>query len=263
MPNLALPPPPWRPEVAAQPWAEIAETRAIIHSVRNFRYRSLTDFDPVWETRTIDFGQIEGADIFVTSWGIPLVVHAIVSFRMAAGPPLAISVEARRRVDQRYSTFKGFFRVYRTIYLPAEEADVIGVRTNFRKNEQVYLYRTRLSPADTRGLFRAYLGWMNAARQPEWYNALTNNCGSRPMRYLLEHKIGGLSRWDWRTILNGAADRMLYDHGDLVTEGLPFAELRRRARINAAAQAAPPDAEFWRAIRTGRPGFGPAAAAPS
>jgi hypothetical protein len=49
---------------------------------------------------------------------------------------------------------------------------------------------------------------------------------------------------------------MLYENGDLATDGLPFVELKERAHINAAARAANDDPDFSARIREGRPGFG-------
>jgi hypothetical protein len=92
-----------------------------------------------------------------------------------------------------------------------------------------------------------------ALEHPRWYNALTNNCVSQVIAYLAQNKVGGISKWDWRTVLNGPGDRMLYDLGDLAG-GLPFPELKRRALINEAAKQASPD-DFSTAIRRNRPGF--------
>jgi hypothetical protein len=49
---------------------------------------------------------------------------------------------------------------------------------------------------------------------------------------------------------------MLYERGVLVTEGLPFPELSRRALINPQARAHPGVAGFSETIREGVPGFG-------
>ena len=54
---------------------------------------------------------------------------------------------------------------------------MIRLRTNYRKDEEVYLFRTAASPALARKLFVDYLVRANELHsRPEWYNALTNNC---------------------------------------------------------------------------------------
>ena len=61
--------------------------------------------------------------------------------------------------------------------------------------------------------------------------------------------------WDWRILLNGKGDELLYDRGAIATGGLPFDELKKRALIDSAAKAANTAPDFSRRIRAGRPGF--------
>jgi hypothetical protein len=246
----------WQTDVSVLPWAEINGDQAVIHAIRDFSYRAEFDYVPRWETQTVDLTRIQGVDVYFTHWGVPLVAHTMVSFQVDDHRWLATSIEARQAVGQRYSVWRGFFRQYGLIYLIAEESDLVRLRTNYRHGEEVYLYHTRTTPADARRLFLAYLDWMNRARtHPQWYNALTANCGTAFVDYLANEKIGGVSRWDPRGILDGNADRMLYNLRDLAGN-LPFAELRRSAWINPVARnTGAPD--FSRKIREGRPGFAP------
>jgi hypothetical protein len=246
----------WSPEFAQMPWSDRVGDQVTIHNVRNFSYRTEMNFTEIWETRKVDLGKLIGADLFLTHWGVPMVAHSIVSFRFADGSYLATSIEARRTVDQQFSAFRGFFRQYEVIYLVADERDVVRVRTNYRQSEEVYLYRTRITPADAQSLFTAYLGWMNSTYvHPEWYNALTRNCSTPETTYLAKAKIGGISRWDWRSILDGSGDKMLYDLGDLESDLLPFDSLKRQAFINPVALKADGAQDFSRRIRAGRVGF--------
>jgi hypothetical protein len=90
--------------------------------------------------------------------------------------------------------------------------------------------------------------------KPQWYNALTSNCTTDILPHL---KVVGKRdniRWDWRILLNGHMDQMVYEDG-LLAGGLPFDELKRRAHINEAARAADHDPDFSRLIRVGHPGF--------
>jgi hypothetical protein len=62
--------------------------------------------------------------------------------------------------------------------------------------------------------------------------------------------------WDWRILLNGKGDELLYERRLIATGGLPFAELKRRSRINERAHVADKDPNFSRLVRQGIPGFG-------
>ena len=47
----------WQPDVAQEPWAEVKGDEVTLHNVRNFDYRTETDYTPRWETRTVRLSQ--------------------------------------------------------------------------------------------------------------------------------------------------------------------------------------------------------------
>jgi hypothetical protein len=59
---------------------------------------------------------------------------------------------------------------------------------------------------------------------------------------------------DWRILLNGYGDEMLYERHALAGS-LPFAELKKRALIDDRARAADDAPDFSDRIRAGLPGF--------
>ena len=67
-----------------------------IENVRNFKYRSETDYDQRWETRTYDLDRIKGVDLFLSFWGPTEIAHTIVSWDFDDGQHLAISIETRK-----------------------------------------------------------------------------------------------------------------------------------------------------------------------
>ena len=149
-----------------------------------------------------------------------------------------------------YSALRGFFRYYELIYTVSDERDVVRLRTNYRKGEETYFFHTRATPEHARETFLNYVKKINRIHdRPEWYNALTNNCTTNIAA------LAGESEWDWRVLLNGRADQMLYERGDLATANLSFARLKEQAHINAAARGANDATDFSRRIREGRAGF--------
>ena len=62
-------------------------------------------------------------------------------------------------------------------------------------------------------------------------------------------------RLDWRILLNGKMDEMMYENGELITGGLSFPELKEQAHINLAARSADDSLDFSKRIREGRVGF--------
>ena len=69
------------------------------------------------------------------------------------------------------------------------------------------------------------------------------------------HARGRGTVWDWRVLLNGKMDEMMYERGTLVTDGLSLPALKAQAHINAAGVAADDSPEWSRLIRVGRVGF--------
>ena len=246
----------WQEDVSQTPWADIDGDKVTIHNVRNFDYRTETDYTPHWETRSYDLKNIRGADLFITFWGSPWIAHPIVSFQFGDGDHVAFSVETRKEVGEEYSAFRGFFRQYELIYIIADERDLIRLRTNYRVGEEVYLYRTTASPEATREIFLSYLQSANELHQkPAFYNAITSNCTTN-IRIHTKAVAGSTPPpWDWRLLLNGKGDEFAYQNGRLAGD-LPFDELKRQAHINDAARAAGQSDQFSRLIREGRAGFG-------
>ena len=245
----------WQRDVAETPWAEVAGDKVTIHNFRNFDYTTETDYRPNWETRTVDLSSLQGIDLFMNYWGSPVIAHTILSFQFANSLPVAISIETRKQVGQSYSAVLGFFRQFALIYVIGDERDIVRVRTNYRKGEDLYVYRTRAVPARARAIFLDYLKSANDLRDhPEWYNALTSNCTVNIMPHLRVMGVQHDVPWDWRILLNGYADQMAYDRGMLAGD-LPFSELKLRAHINDAARLGDQSPDFSRLIRAGRPGF--------
>lgn len=248
----------WQPDVAQMPYAEIAGDQVTVRNVRNCLYRSETNFVARYETRQYDLAKLRTADFFLVDWGLHKVAHAMISFGFDDGQYLCFSIETRKEVGEGYSAFKGLFRQYEVIFVAADERDLVGLRTNFRKGEEVRLYRlVKASPAAIRGAFLDYLARVNdLARRPAWYNALTENCMVGFFQIARLHAVEGRGRWHWSVILNGYADRHAYETGALDTS-VSFQELRARSLVNARARAAGDSPAFSALIRKGVPGISP------
>jgi hypothetical protein len=240
----------WQPDVAQLAWADINGDEFTFHNVRNCDYRTDTDYTPHWETRTVRLSQITGIDLAIDYWGSPWIAHPIVSFQFADAPPLCFSIETRKTVGQTYSTIGGLYRQFALIYLVADERDVIRLRTNYR-HEDIYLYHLTAPPNRARERFLEYVHSLNALRtQPRWYNAITTNCTTSIRS---QHPSKERIPWDWRILLNGKGDELLYKDGALVTGGLPFAELKAQSLIDDRAKRADKSPDFSQLIRVGLP----------
>ena len=240
----------WVTENALLPQATIVGDAVTVHNIRNFTYRTETDFTPAYYDKRFDLRKLEGVDLVATYWMGPAVAHIFLSFAFEGGEHLAVSIETRKEKGEGYSTVKGFFRQYELYYVVADERDLIGLRTNYRQDppEQVYVYRLKGSKDGARRVLLDYLDSINALKtRPAFYNSLTTNCTTTIWTHALINP--GHVPLNWKILASGYVPEYLYELGRLETAGLPFAELQRRSLVNPRAQAAGDAVDFSSRIR--------------
>lgn len=240
----------WKPEVALLPRAEIDGDVVTLYNVRNFNYRTPEDFDANYDLRRVHLSKLKAVDLFINYWGSPYMAHPIVSFDFGEDGRICFSIETRQEKGEGYSALGGLYRRYELFYVVADERDVVRVRSNYREGEDVFLYR--LGAPYIRNAFLEYVNTINELhRSPRWYNAITNNCTTA-----IRHQRAATERapWDWRMLVNGFADELLYERRAIDTS-MPFDELKRISRVNDKAKAADQDPEFSERIREGLPGM--------
>ncbi|HXJ78959.1 MAG TPA: DUF4105 domain-containing protein [Candidatus Methylomirabilis sp.] len=242
----------WQPEVAVLPYADIKGDLVTVHNIRNFDYRTETDFTPAYYDKTFDLRRLDRVDLVAVYWMGPAIAHLFVSFGFG-DDHLAISIEARKDRTREYATLPGFFKQYELVYVVADERDVIRVRTNYRKSppEEVYLFRVIGPIENGRRVFLDYMRDMNRLREhPRFYNTLTTNCTTMIVAHTAVNT--GHIPYSWKIFMSGYAPEYAYDRGRL-DQSLPFEELKERSHINAAAQAADKAPDFSQRIRAGLP----------
>lgn len=239
---------PWVGEQAVLPSVTIHGETVHVRNVRDFTYRSGTDFTPAYRDRTYHLDRLErvwfGLSPFSRDWRGP--AHAFLSFQFSDGQYVGVSVEARREAGEKYSIWKGALRWYELIYVIAEERDLVGVRV--LKDDPVYLYPMRATPEQARALF---VRMMRRARQveqrPEFYNTFSNNCTTNilePVNQIAEKDIP----FGLEILLPGYSDKLAHERG-LIDTDLPLQQARRRFEVNDRARAAISAPDFSARIR--------------
>jgi hypothetical protein len=240
----------WTPDVARNVTGRITGDQLIVQNVRNFNWRSDTDFDQKWEQRSYDLSKLSSVDLIMSYWAGEAIAHTIVSFGFSDGQRLDFSIETRKQQGQAYSTIGGFFKEYELIVIAADERDVIRVRSNIR-GEDVRIYRLRMPPAEARRLLAAYIDEADSlAVTPRFYNTATANCTT--VIYRLVTTIEPGTHWDPRILINGYLPDYIYTLGGL-DHRIPFDQLRAESRIHDRALAAGDDPDFSAKIRVGIP----------
>ena len=220
----------WAPDVARGVTAEIGGTRVVVHNVRDFDWRTRTEFTPHWETRTYDLDDLISVDLINSVWANPAVAHTLIRFSFSQGEPLVFSAEIRREGDEVFSEIGGFFKQFELVLIAADERDIVRLRSDVR-GETVSQFRLRMTPYQARALFLNYLNAGNALdREPRFYQTVTTNCIT--VIYKLAKLVQPGIPADWRILVSGYLPDYLYDH-HLIRTDLPLAEVRRQAILRA------------------------------
>lgn len=240
----------WQADVAELPYATISNNIVTVYNVRNCTYTTATLYTPSFETRRYDLNTVRTLDVFLVDWGIHAIAHTMVSFGFADGQYLCFSIEARKKKGDSYSSIRGFFRQYELIYIAGDERDLVRLRTNFRTNEMTRLYPiTKAKPDLIKAMFMGYLARINALHtQPEWYNAVSQNCMGGFTDLLKREGIPGYTQWHWSSVLTGYAADHAYTIGAL-DRTLSFDALQQQTLINEKALNAGDAVDFSTRIR--------------
>ena len=70
----------WQPEVAVLPYATFEGDLVTVHNIRNFDYRTETDFTPHYDDRTYDLTKLDAVDLIAVYWMGPEIAHIFLSF---------------------------------------------------------------------------------------------------------------------------------------------------------------------------------------
>lgn len=224
----------WIPELKVLAQANFEQDKVTIQNVRNCEFLTYRDCLVDYYDKTYDLRHIQSVDFIVVPFSDnKAIAHTMLSFGFASGDHVGISVEVRLENGEAYDAARGLLGEYELVYVIADERELILARTEHR-NCDVYLYRTTATPEMARKLFTDMLRRANQLREhPEFYDTLSNNCTTNIVEHINKLAPGRVP-YDYRVILPGYADELGYELG-LLDNSIPFAELKKRSRINEIA----------------------------
>jgi hypothetical protein len=238
----------WSPEQARHPIVEIDGDKIHVQNVRNFTWRSPTDFTPGFYDRTYDLSKLNSMYYVVAPMpGLDAVAHVFVCFGFSDGQTVAVSVEGRRRLGQAYQLIPSMFRQLQLMYVVGDERDVVGLRGAVWKTP-VFFYPARSTPERMRAILKSMMeGAHQLENEPEFYNLIWNNCMTRILLHL--RRLGGHSLpHDLQVLLTGLSDRVAFRLGYIDTD-LTFEQARRAFRVDEWMQTTPLDETFGQRLR--------------
>ena len=246
---------PWDVGMERVPRVKVEGDQVHIENFRNFRYECDGSFEENYESRTIKINELESAEFIVVPFASqPDLAHTMMSFGSSDGQHTVVSVEARRKLNQKYGIIKGIFGAFPLMYAIADERDAIGQRTEMR-GDDVYLYPVRASSEEVQTFFRNVMERVDKlSKAPEKYNTITNNCLTN-IRLHINRIWPGRIPWNWRILINAHSDYLAYKLC-LLDSHESFKSTREHANITAKAKGNWHREDFSQLIRTDAPQTG-------
>ncbi|MCC2630637.1 MAG: rane protein [Candidatus Paceibacter sp.] len=239
----------WSPDQAILPYADIKGDTITIHNIRNYTYRSTTDYTPGYYDATYNLKDLEKMYFIDEPFsGFAGAAHTFLSFEFKGDKFLSISTEIRKEKGEKFSAIKGLFKQFELMYVVGDERDLIKLRTNYRKDD-VYLYPLTSSPEKAQAVFVHMLNRINNLQtEPEFYNTLINNCTNNIARHANEITPGKVP-WSYTFIFPKNADKHAFKLGLIDTTETNFEKVRQLHLITPVAQANGDSADFSLKIR--------------
>jgi hypothetical protein len=203
-----------------------------INNFRNFLWKKDKEVEKIYETRKFKLSEINSADVVISHFDKNEgLAHIFLSFGTSDGKHIIVSMETRRELGEEFSPLLGLLRQFEIIYVVGSERDVIGLRTDVREGERVYLYQTIASPEKSQQLFMKLAEEINSIfAKPKIYNTLTHNCTNE-----ISRRVESISDLDfplsWKTIMPGYFDEILYEM-KIISHNKPFEEVKKEHLID-------------------------------
>lgn len=203
-----------------------------IDNFRNFDWQKDDSTVPNYETRQFNINDMDSVDVFISHFDeFEGLAHIFISFGFTTGEQIVVSYETRREEGEVFSPLLGLLRQFEVIYVVGSEEDIVGVRTDVREGERVYLYETVATPEKAVSLFKALAEDIDHLYDhPRIYNTLTHNCTNE-----ITKRVEDISDvnfpFTWKTVLPGYFDEVLYEMELIDTRGT-FADVKARHKVD-------------------------------
>ena len=204
-----------------------------VFNLRDFRYRTVDDFDSTYRHAAYDLKKLTGVDFAECHWdGMEAVCHTMMSFRFSDGRYLVISPETRLPVGEAQNAIGGLYKRYGLLYVFGTEEDIFALRTDYR-HEDLYLMPMKATPQQAREMLLQFVAMQeDAARRNASYNTVSHNC-STGIVDTFGHIVPNMpAKYYLLPIHNGSISRILFEHGAFHSlPGESYEDFRKRTYL--------------------------------
>lgn len=226
----------WEESRAILPSVKEHGTHYSIENLRDWRYNDNFTIASR-DYRTIDFDLDDLQDIWflVEPFGDKgIVAHTMISFEFKDGNAYVMSVEARREVNETYSSLKGIFPVYEYMYVWSTEHDAYTNAAIFSGHDGLLMYKLEVpQEAKKHFLVESLKRTKDIETKPRFYNSITSSCTTALVKIANAAEPGSLT-FHYAWFLPGFADDYLYKL-EYFDTSLSFEQLQHVADIEQDA----------------------------
>lgn len=217
------------------PQVEIDGDLLHVKDIRDFEYKTKTDFEVNYKDQTFDLAKLKDVWFVVSHFAeFEGAAHTLLSFEFDDGEVLAISIEARMEEGEDYSTLWGAMKNFELIYVAGTEDDLLKLRTDYR-DETVYFYPAKTTPEKAQKLLLSFANRINRIHEkPEFYNTFWNNCTNQITAHIKEVTDKDIP-FTWANILPGYADEFAY-RLDFIPNDKPLEKIRTKYQVDKAVK---------------------------
>jgi hypothetical protein len=241
----------WTEDQKVLSYAEIDGNDVMMFNIRNNTYRTTENYDVSYYNKSFDLNELETVDFMVepfAQW--EGAAHTFVTFGFGDEDDreyVVISVEIRKEIGEHFSTVKGMLKQYELQYVFGDERDLIGLRTNYRK-DSVYLFPIKGDNDKFKLLFLDMVKRTNKLKEePEFYNTLTSSCTTNIVDHV--NKISPKRiPVDLRIIAPGYSGELAHEVG-LIDTSFDWENAKEYFKINSRAEKYANSDEFSKRIR--------------
>jgi len=165
-----------------------------IDNVREFKWRSVDDYDAAWVTRSYYLDRLDSLDLVIEPLGdSKLFAHSMLSFGFGPERKVVISAEVRKEEGESFGLLSGLYKQFELIYQVNSERDALTLR-GCQEGTQLYIFPIKATQEFMRSLFVSMTE--KAGRltdDPKFYHSLRANCTTELFDHIKKNYDGPIS----------------------------------------------------------------------
>lgn len=166
-----------------------------VKNIRNAVYKNNSEFDNEVEflNKKYKLRNISKIWMMANPWA-PFQTHIILSFQFGDNifdaSFLTLSYEVRKLAAVDFYTSQTIFKNFEGFYVAATEEDVFYVRTNIRKDENLYLFPLNIDKEKSQKIFLDFAEEINNySKKPIFYRIWRRNCLTETFKFFKKEGI--------------------------------------------------------------------------